>query len=146
MGRLNQCAARRVASRIVAGVTRLRRALPLLLVGGLPFLVGAFLPRPDPGGVDLGVPECPFRAATGLPCPLCGATRAVTLLAHGDPGFTRFNLVVPLLLLGVLVAGIWLAAGRRLPPVRGRVVVGALAACLAVSWAWTLAHRSVVVT
>jgi hypothetical protein len=146
MPRFNQRARRRVAFRIVAGVTRLRLALAPLLFGGLPFLVGAFLPRPDPGGVDLGVPECPFRAATGLPCPLCGATRAVTLLAHGDPGFARFNLVVPLVLLGVLAAGVWLAAGRRLPPVRGRVVVAALVGCVAVSWAWTLAHRDVIVT
>lgn len=125
---------------------RLRSALPLLLVGALPFVVGAFLPRPDPGGADLGVPECPFRAATGLPCPLCGSTRAVTLLAHGDPGFARFNLVVPLLLVGLVLAGLWLAVGRRLPPVRGRVLVAALAGCLAVSWAWTLAHRDVIVT
>jgi hypothetical protein len=146
MTRFKQRARRRVAVRIVAGVTSLRRALPLLLAGALPFLVGAVLRRPDPAGTDLGLPECPFRAVTGLPCPLCGSTRAVTLLAHGDPAFARFNLVVPLLLIGLVLAGAWLAAGRRLPRVGGRAVVAALAGCLAVSWAWTLAHRDAIVT
>jgi len=31
-------------------------------------------------------PPCPFRAATGLWCPGCGATRASYLLLHGDVG------------------------------------------------------------
>jgi hypothetical protein len=145
MGRLNQRARRRVAFPIVALVTPARTSVPLLLAGGVPFVVGALLPRPDPAGLDIGV-VCPFRAVTGLPCPLCGSTRAVTLLAHGDPGFARFNLVVPLLLLGLLLAGVWLAAGRRIPRVRGRALAGALAGCLAISWAWTLTHRDVIVT
>lgn len=32
-------------------------------------------------GPELG---CPFRALTGLPCPLCGATHACAALAQGD--------------------------------------------------------------
>jgi hypothetical protein len=145
IARLNQRARRGVAFPIVAGVTPARRALPLLLVGGLPLAVGAVLPRPDPGGVDLGL-ACPFRAITGLPCPLCGSTRAVTLLAHADPGFARLNLVVPLLLVALLLAGAWLALGRSLPPVRGRALAVALAGCLAASWAWTVTHRDAIVT
>ena len=27
---------------------------------------------------------CPLRAATGIPCPLCGMTRACVAAAHGD--------------------------------------------------------------
>jgi hypothetical protein len=28
---------------------------------------------------------CPLRAATGIPCPLCGMTTSVVATAHGDP-------------------------------------------------------------
>lgn len=28
--------------------------------------------------------QCPFHVLTGLSCPLCGSTRAVLALAHGD--------------------------------------------------------------
>jgi len=39
-------------------------------------------------------PPCPFRAATGLWCPGCGATRASYLLLHGDiRGALHFNAV-----------------------------------------------------
>jgi hypothetical protein len=30
------------------------------------------------------VPPCPLRAITGIPCPMCGMTRGVTALVHGD--------------------------------------------------------------
>jgi hypothetical protein len=133
-----------VAIPIVATMKPERSAIPLLIVGALPFAVGALLPRPDSGGVGLVV--CPFRALTGLPCPLCGSTRAVTLLAHGDLAFTRFNLVVPLLLIGLLLAGAWLAAGRALPRARPKAIALALAGCVVASWAWTLAHRDAIVT
>jgi hypothetical protein len=33
--------------------------------------------------VDRHVPLCPFRAATGMWCPLCGGLRSVYELAHG---------------------------------------------------------------
>lgn len=32
------------------------------------------------------VPLCPFRCATGWPCPLCGLTRAIALASHGQWG------------------------------------------------------------
>ncbi len=32
-----------------------------------------------------GLP-CPLRTVTGVPCPLCGMTRAVTMAVHGDLG------------------------------------------------------------
>jgi hypothetical protein len=37
-------------------------------------------------GVAGGPVLCPFRAATGLPCPTCGLTRAAHAILHGDIG------------------------------------------------------------
>lgn len=49
--------------------------------------VGRLL-TPDPRGLGtheaLGLPPCGFRYVTGLPCPGCGMTTAVSHAAHGD--------------------------------------------------------------
>lgn len=37
-------------------------------------------------GIGLPPVVCPFRAATGVPCPTCGSTRAVAALLAGQPG------------------------------------------------------------
>jgi hypothetical protein len=57
-----------VAAPVAAGVVGLGAAVVFHVV--------------DPAG---GPVVCPFRAATGLACPLCGATRMVHQLAVGDP-------------------------------------------------------------
>ena len=50
----------------------------IALLGG-----AAFLPiAPVPGFPNLSV--CVFRSATGLPCPLCGGTRAAQAVLRGD--------------------------------------------------------------
>jgi hypothetical protein len=46
------------------------------------WLILAFAMALPPRGV--GVPICPSKLATGVPCPGCGLTRSVTCLAHGD--------------------------------------------------------------
>jgi hypothetical protein len=38
----------------------------------------------SPARVESGPVLCPFRLATGLPCPGCGLTRSWVFLAHGD--------------------------------------------------------------
>lgn len=43
--------------------------------------VAALLPA---GGIEDGPVVCPFRLATGLPCPGCGLTRSWVYLTHGD--------------------------------------------------------------
>jgi hypothetical protein len=57
------------------------------------------------GGLALHVVahfECPFRAATGWDCPVCGGTRALCALLHGHTlGAIRDNAAV--LLVGVIV-------------------------------------------
>ena len=50
-------------------------------LGALSLLAAALL-RLDLPGLDFFA--CPLRAATGVPCPGCGATHAFVLLAHGD--------------------------------------------------------------
>ena len=50
-------------------------------IGALSLLAAALL-RLDLPGLDFFA--CPLRAATGMPCPGCGATHAFVLLAHGD--------------------------------------------------------------
>ncbi len=51
------------------------------------------------------MPTCHFHAATGLPCPTCGATRALHLLSSGD--FTQAWLMQPLLITTAICAAIY---------------------------------------
>jgi hypothetical protein len=118
------------------------RRLGALLVGAgcLPFAVGA-VAGPD-GGL---FPPCPFREATGLPCPLCGATRAFALAVRGDGGWTAYNAPwVVLAVLTVLVGALALA-GVRLPRARAPVVAAAAVLVVAVAWAYALAQRGTIV-
>ncbi|HWT92124.1 MAG TPA: DUF2752 domain-containing protein [Solirubrobacteraceae bacterium] len=92
---------------------------------------------------------CPFRAATGLPCPLCGSTRAVLLAAQGDPRFLDYNAVMVAVL--AVVAGLWLlratgrgAALRAMVP-RGRPLAALWVGVLALAWGWALAHQDTIV-
>ena len=71
------------------------RGMLLLIVGGLVavFSVALYLnpyqadgtPRRMETHRQLGLPECTFKQATGLPCPSCGMTTSFSLLMHGDP-------------------------------------------------------------
>jgi len=91
---------------------------------------------------------CAFRAATGIPCLTCGATRAAGLLATGDVhGAFAMN---PLATLGALALVPWgladlalLARGRALaveiaPPAAWAVRRLAIAAVI-VNWAYLIA-------
>lgn len=78
---------------------------------------------------------CPFREVTGLPCPLCGGTRAFALAAQGDPGFLDYGAVWVLVAVATAVA---LVARLRIP-------WQAWPAAAALAWAWALAHRDTIV-
>jgi len=84
----------------------------------------------DPAG---GPPLCPFRAATGLDCPLCGATRAAHHLFRGDVigalGYNAiFVLAAPLLLVGAFLVARQAFGGPavRMPQPSRRTVVAIL--------------------
>lgn len=52
------------------------------------------------------MPACAFRQLTGIPCPTCGATRSLVLLAEGDlAGSFFFNPAVPLTLIAIFLLG-----------------------------------------
>lgn len=77
------------------------------------------------------IPLCPLHAATGLWCPLCGATRATHALLHGDlmtalHDNALYVSTLPLLLFALARWYVtWPDAGRRVLP---RPVVLALLA------------------
>jgi len=62
--------------------------------------------------------NCPIRAATGIPCPGCGLTRATIQLLHGDVASslqTHAFAPVLLLLIVFMIAALFLPEkGRRL--------------------------------
>lgn len=68
---------------------------------------------------------CPFRLATGLPCPGCGMTRAWVFLLHGRAGdalsANPFVLVTLPAAIALLLAVVWALVRRRPAPDLGPV-------------------------
>ena len=79
------------------------------------------------------VPPCPLRAMTGIPCPMCGMTRGVTALVHGDLGDALF--LSPGSLLAVALAVVLLVQWRTK---RVTAPVWVLFGVVGVLWAWQL--------
>jgi Protein of unknown function (DUF2752) len=77
---------------------------------------------------------CPLRALTGVPCPLCGMTRAVVAAAHGhlatSLAFNPGGIFVLLLAIAAVVRPAWLTR-LRLPLWSILAVLGAL-------WVWNI--------
>jgi hypothetical protein len=77
---------------------------------------------------------CPLRAATGIPCPFCGLTRAVTAAAHGDIASSlSYNPIGLLVVVAVVVAIVWPALLRRIRPPTWTLWAG-----LGVLWLWNI--------
>jgi hypothetical protein len=90
------------------------------------------------------LPPCVWHRVTGLPCPGCGATRAVLSLLYGRfSAALAFNplaagCAIGFLALGV-VAPIWLAAGGRVPVPASKprpIWLAFAASVLAANWVW----------
>jgi Protein of unknown function (DUF2752) len=77
---------------------------------------------------------CPLRTATGIPCPLCGMTRACVAAAHGHLGASlAFN---PAGIAVIAVAVVILVRPALLRSVRPPVWVWGV--LLGVLWIWNL--------
>jgi hypothetical protein len=64
----------------------------------------------------LGIRLCPFRAATGMPCPGCGLTRSLSCTLHGELAAAwdhhPFGPILAALLVAVGVLGLLPGAAR----------------------------------
>lgn len=124
-----------------------RTATLVALTAAAPFAIGRLVGGLLVGGgtVFSGHVWCPFRAATGVPCPLCGATRSVVLASHGDLRFLSYNPVWVAVLLALVGLGALAALAGPVIPRPRPVVIRALAGTvIAVGWACALAHRQAI--
>ena len=94
-----------------------QRKLRAAAAAGIIVLLGALAILPPLQQGSFKIPGCFFHKMTGLPCPLCGGTRAARALLHGD--IPRALALNPLSL--IAVAALIAAAGiLAWEAVRGR--------------------------
>ncbi len=99
---------------LVPEATRQQLGRAALAMVGWSYLGYAYTLRTLPA---LHPPLCPFLALTGIPCPLCGTTRAWNATLHGDLATAfRFHHIAPLALPMWIAAtmALTLSVGRRL--------------------------------
>jgi hypothetical protein len=109
-----------VATDFRARTGRMPGWLPPAAVAGGALIACVYISAVDPNKSS-AYPQCPWKLATGLDCPMCGATRAVHSLLRGNVvGAMDHNLMFVLLVPVVLYAFVaWTATrmGHPLPPV-----------------------------
>ena len=95
------------------------------------------------------MPPCPFRTITGLPCPLCGGTRAFAWAARGDAGFLHYNAFWVFVAVAMVIAGtVVLLRGRPILDALVRTparAVTLLALLGGAGWVYALAERATIV-
>jgi hypothetical protein len=87
---------------------------------------------------------CPLRATTGVPCPFCGMTRAISAAVHGDLG--RSLAYNPGGILLVVAAVVLLALPLAVPSWRDRLAavripVPLILAAFGALWVWNVAFN-----
>ena len=98
--------------------------------------IGAFGSPTLANRVATDGPGCPFRIATGVPCPFCGMTHATLALGGGHwSAALAAHPLAPLVLAGVLGALAVIAIGRADLLTRGR---RPLAILVAISAVWLI--------
>jgi len=124
---------------------RARRLVYLILAGLALFVLALWDPIATPGPVI-----CMSRRAFGVPCPLCGVTRGVSLCLRGRPveASTYNPLTVPIFVLGLGLMVVWsfeYVSGTRIHlPLsrRGWRLLLSLAVLVALAaWVWMLCYR-----
>src|SRR4051794_36364354 len=118
----------------------MRAGVGLIAVGCAPFAAGAIVPADGNTGLI-----CPFRELTGLPCPLCGATRAFALAARGDLGFTSYNAVWVAVAAALIVAGALVLVSGRPPRLRTGASTILAVGLVLVAWTYAYAQRATIV-
>jgi hypothetical protein len=77
---------------------------------------------------------CPLRALTGIPCPLCGMSRACSAAVHGHLGASvAFNPAGVLLIAAAIVAIVRPRALQRV-----RVPAWVIAVAFVALWVWNI--------
>jgi hypothetical protein len=84
----------------------MRRPVHLVAATALVPVGAAWALGPLVMGPHAGPSACPFRDLTGVPCPMCGATRAFVYFLHGDGRFVHYNWAWLVLWAAVLAWGV----------------------------------------